>query len=1044
MKKEYAEQVAAKIIEQLEQGTAPWQKPWQPGELRLPYNPTTGKEYKGMNTLWLHAQGHGDPRWMTYNQAAGEGAQVRKGEKGSHIVYWKFSDEKKATDDQGKPIIDPETGKQKTIQVQLERPRSFTAVVFNASQIDGLPPLEARPIGPEPERHALAETIMANSGAKIHHEAGDRAFYRPSTDSITLPERKQFETADNYYATALHELGHWTGHPSRLDRDLSHPFGSEGYAREELRAEIASLMIGERLDIGHDPSQHAAYVGSWIKALKEDPKEIFRAAADAERISGFVMAFEHEQTQEQATERQTMPAVAPELAAELQELHENAVEGYSPLESWQMMKDEAARNGYTAKIDYAEEGELTGAFAITYRDREGDATGIRTDLFADGKMFTSLNDKRLSAYISNDEESQPGYLRDAIGSHEKTKQQAKAQAPQAEAGPERAVLHEQPENAMPSRTYLAVPYAEKNEAKALGAKWDKEAKSWYAEAGVDMATSGLARWSLDKPGVVKATEPDTPETQFLQALKDAGLDIGAAKDKKTHPVNDGLMHRVPTTGEKGGGTSGAYAFHKDAQPGGGFVYGGFIQNYKTGEVVHWKPEGKTEQLTAEQRAEQATQAAKARQLRDGERSKEYDATATAAKALWDESPAATANNAYCKAKGITDPKGVREVPSSVSPEAAALGIKIAKTAKEAKELREADPKNRVFKAGDLLIPGLDNSGKLHTLQSVNPYFKSLMKGGRKAGLFSVAGADDPMKAIAALDPKKPLVIAEGYATADTVSRLQGGGPVVVAFDSGNLSAVADELRGRFPKRGLMFAADNDHNAEKQTGPDGKPKPNVGLLKAKEAAEKHGAGVIVPKFKDGDKGSDWNDLATANGDEAARRMFGEEMAVAKRDAAVTAERLTTLARTRDMEARNDPTTSADDAKVASERGHAAEVLANAQSSLGEVRSMAADGLTGNDKGTRSPASVKAGISRKTEAMHDKANDEREHVLNHPQGADGAAVSWKKLPEPAKQAMIEAVKSGREVTLPKDAPAKLKQMAGHEPTPRNRSRGAGAEL
>ncbi|MDX4034520.1 zincin-like metallopeptidase domain-containing protein, partial [Pseudomonas aeruginosa] len=292
MKKEYAEEVAARIIEQLEQGTAPWQKPWQPGELRLPYNPTTGKEYRGMNSLWLHMQGHSDPRWMTYNQAAAEGAQVRKGSKGTHIVYWKFSEERKATDEQGRPVIDPDTGKQKTVTVQLERPRSFMAVVFNGSQIDGLPPLEARPTGPEPERHARAEAILANSGADIRHEPGDRAFYRPSTDSITLPERNQFPTADNYYATALHELGHWTGHPSRLDRDLAHPFGSEGYAREELRAEIASLMLGERLEIGHDPGQHAAYVGSWVKALKEDPKEIFRAASDAERISAYVMDFE--------------------------------------------------------------------------------------------------------------------------------------------------------------------------------------------------------------------------------------------------------------------------------------------------------------------------------------------------------------------------------------------------------------------------------------------------------------------------------------------------------------------------------------------------------------------------------------------------------------------------------------------------------------------------------------------------------------------------------------------------------------------------------
>ncbi|MHB1222102.1 MAG: ArdC-like ssDNA-binding domain-containing protein, partial [Gammaproteobacteria bacterium] len=144
MTKEYAETVATRIIEQLKQGTAPWQKPWRPGELQLPYNPTTGKPYRGANSLWLYAQGCEDPRWMTYNQAAGLDAQVRKGSKGTSIVYWKFSEEQKAKDENGKPIIDLVTGKQKTILVKLERPRSFMAVVFNGSQIDGLPPIELK------------------------------------------------------------------------------------------------------------------------------------------------------------------------------------------------------------------------------------------------------------------------------------------------------------------------------------------------------------------------------------------------------------------------------------------------------------------------------------------------------------------------------------------------------------------------------------------------------------------------------------------------------------------------------------------------------------------------------------------------------------------------------------------------------------------------------------------------------------------------------------------------------------------------------------
>ncbi|EDH5432247.1 zincin-like metallopeptidase domain-containing protein (plasmid) [Escherichia coli] len=1112
MKKEYAEEVAARIIEQLEQGTAPWQKPWQPGELRLPYNPTTGKEYRGMNSLWLHMQGHSDPRWMTYNQAAAEGAQVRKGSKGTHIVYWKFSEERKATDEQGRPVIDPDTGKQKTVTVQLERPRSFMAVVFNGSQIDGLPPLEARPIGPEPERHARAEAILANSGADIRHEPGDRAFYRPSTDSITLPERNQFPTADNYYATALHELGHWTGHPSRLDRDLAHPFGSEGYAREELRAEIASLMLGERLEIGHDPGQHAAYVGSWVKALKEDPKEIFRAASDAERISGFVMDFEQEQAQlverqpaQQANDltagqglslAQGAPvpvawryaacevfdkemavrmgdpnySKARELAHALNEYNEMGFEP-SPREQAILAErkpdmDEAAQwihqnvllnpvvkervyetvrdlGRYTGhpdddreREDYLAEMEGMQRAQETRQEQQAYTVQSRRTVPENAANHAGQN----AVYVQLDD----GRKAWGFGATDEAAEQSAVERAQrvgldADRAPTRTVLHEQPEKPMQSRTYLAVPYAEKNEAKALGAKWDKEAKSWYAPEGVDVTASGLARWSVDKANVVTASEPKPAIEQFKDALKDAGLQL------KGEVITDGKMQRVPVEGDRGGATSGAYAYHEA-----GRTPGGFIQNYKTGEVVHWKPEGKTPELSAADRARQAAEAAEQRKARDAARLSEHGATAAAAQALWNEAPAATADNAYCKAKGIANPVGLRVVPDSVSPETAAHGIKIAKTAKEAKALREADPANRVFKAGDLLIPGTDGEGKLWTLQSVNPYFKSFMKGGRKAGLYTVAGADDPRKALAQ-DGDSPLVLAEGYATADTVSRLLGGKPVIVAFDSGNLDAVATELRERHPSRPLLIAADNDHNAPKELDANGKPKVNVGLVKATETAEKHGGGVMAPQFNDGEKGSDWNDLAGSRGDEAARRMLAEQMAVAKRDAAITAERLTTLARTRDMEARNDPTTSADDAAVATERGHAAEVLAGAQSALSEVRSMAADGVTGNTKGaTRSAAAVKAGIDRKTEAMHDRAKEEREEVLNHGQTGplDGvnAGVSWKKLPEQAKQALIEDVKNGKDVTLPKDAPAKLKQMAGLEPTPapRSRSRGIDAGL
>jgi len=302
-KKLFHEVVAERLIEQLQQGTAPWQRPWQPGDPGsfTPMNPTTGKRYRGINAIHLMSEGRTDQRWLTYKQAAAVGGQVLKGEKGTPIQYWKFTEEQPITDGNGKPILNDQ-GEKLTLSVKLERPRVFFATVFNAEQIEGLPPLQPRK---EQEWSAVdrAEHILQASGAVIRHGEQNRAFYRPATDSIHLPDKNQFQSADKYYATALHELGHWSGHKSRLDRDLIHPFGSEGYSKEELRAEIASMLLGDELGIGHDPAQHVAYVASWIAVLKNDPLEIFRAAADAEKIQDYVLGLELKAIQEQSAQQ---------------------------------------------------------------------------------------------------------------------------------------------------------------------------------------------------------------------------------------------------------------------------------------------------------------------------------------------------------------------------------------------------------------------------------------------------------------------------------------------------------------------------------------------------------------------------------------------------------------------------------------------------------------------------------------------------------------------------------------------------------------------
>ncbi|MFD2742446.1 MULTISPECIES: ArdC family protein [Sphingobacterium] len=286
--------VAENIIMKLEQGTAPWQKPWDSNSpaFELPYNAITGNRYKGINSLSLLSSDREDPRWMTFNQASTNGWKVRKGEKASLIQFVKTHELVAKRDEQGKPIFD-EKGKAVKAKVDLNQTIITSAWVFNAEQIDGIKAL-VKPDVKQFQWDAIqrAENIIQASGADITHKSGDRAYYSPALDSITMPMREQFDASDKYYSTLLHELGHWTGHKDRLNRRMADSFGTEGYAREELRAEIASMLIGQELNIGHDPGQHVAYVESWIQILRDTPFEIHAAAADAEKILNYLLAFE--------------------------------------------------------------------------------------------------------------------------------------------------------------------------------------------------------------------------------------------------------------------------------------------------------------------------------------------------------------------------------------------------------------------------------------------------------------------------------------------------------------------------------------------------------------------------------------------------------------------------------------------------------------------------------------------------------------------------------------------------------------------------------
>ncbi len=303
--RDFRQEVTDNIIGMLERGVAPWQKPWEPGasSLGIPFNPTSERAYRGGNAIHLMVtglqRGYEDPRWMTYKQASDNGWQVRRGEKGTQIEYW----ETKVASDKTQPSPSDGGGNATTANgngADIEKSRLIHRVytVFNAQQIERIPPHT-------PKQHTTFEAVQAgeqilkNSGANIAHDQADRAFYRRSQDSIHLPPKDAFKDAAGYYGTALHELAHWTGHPSRLDRSTltdSYRFGDVNYAKEELRAELASVFLAAQRGIPHDPEQHAAYVNSWIGALKRDKNEIFRAAHDASKATDFVLALERDKS----------------------------------------------------------------------------------------------------------------------------------------------------------------------------------------------------------------------------------------------------------------------------------------------------------------------------------------------------------------------------------------------------------------------------------------------------------------------------------------------------------------------------------------------------------------------------------------------------------------------------------------------------------------------------------------------------------------------------------------------------------------------------
>lgn len=278
--------ITSQIVNQLEKGVRPWVRPWNAehaaGRITRPLR-HNGKPYSGINvlSLWASAmaQNFAAPIWMTFRQAAQLDGRIRKGAKGSLVVY---------ADSLARKETDDKTGD----EIEREIPFLKGYTVFNVEQIEGLPQVyyaKATPTLDPIARIEHAEKFFRTVGATIR-QGGNRAFYSIAGDAIQMPPFESFQDADSYYATLAHECTHWTGNKSRLDRDFGgHRFGSEAYAVEELVAELGAAFLCAELELALEPREdHASYIATWLKVLSADNRAVFTAATHAQRAAEFI------------------------------------------------------------------------------------------------------------------------------------------------------------------------------------------------------------------------------------------------------------------------------------------------------------------------------------------------------------------------------------------------------------------------------------------------------------------------------------------------------------------------------------------------------------------------------------------------------------------------------------------------------------------------------------------------------------------------------------------------------------------------------------
>lgn len=823
--------LSKQVAEQIKRGTVSWLQAHENEHIDLPYNPITGKNYTAANNMVLSAKGYTDSRWLTYDQAAEQGCQVKKGEKATEIAFYHYIDYK--------------------TKEKLDKPKIQTVKLFNAEQLTGIEKMPGKASNKE-EALAKVQSIFENSQVKIVNNQKDKVFYRSKDDTIYMPPKEAYKDELAYGSAAIHELCRWAGNGGERLNYETVPFGTEAFARQKLRTEIASYMLCKELGIPFEP-EGQQFADQWVQVIEKSPFEILNAAKDAEKIKGFIMEFdktlekaqELEQGQEIEPAENTL-AEAKEQArrtehvqtAEQSEQEETQAE-QAPKKEWKEMiklsvsyddKDEAkalgAKWSKQEQSWYVLEGtDLQPFYKWLPKEKKVELIMASRDYLDvpreekdEAKALGAKWDKYQKAwYVEKGTDLEPFAkwnkldltVRNVSQTAEQTpKEQAVSQTaePKQEqaAEPKQEVSIEQ--NLAQDKTFIAVPYDERKDAKALGAKWDAENKSWYVEKGADL--NKFKEWLVDENTVVPAKQESiSPEIEFAQHCRANGLEVDT-------PIMDGQIHRVPLIG-KPSGKDGAYCGYLDGVP------SGWSQNYVTGEKSKFVSSGV--QLTEEEKAKQRAEHARKLQEREAKRQRDYDIAANNAKRVLNNSVEADKNHAYLQEKGIKPYIAMENIYNQ------------------------------------LVVPVQNIHGDIRGVQFIEENgSKKFLSGIEKKGNFALLSEE-------AKDVSKALV-CEGFATGASLHEATKL-PVVVAFDAGNLEEVSKALAEKYKGIEITVCADNDQYKDN----------NIGLECAKKAALAVGGKLAVPQFtkeEQARKLTDFNDLHKAQGLDAVTRQVSQ--------------------------------------------------------------------------------------------------------------------------------------------------------------------------